>query len=392
MYIIFENKGEIDPLLMTTFGVNVKESDNPIGFFGTGLKYGLAILVRHGCSVLVQAGEKAYSFGKKPITLRGKDFEFVTMNDEPQGFTTELGKKWELWMAYREVYCNTQDEGGKVYESADIPGLTPGVTRVVVGGEKFLQVARDHDRYFLTTEPFIKGERIHIHQGTSTGAYYRTVLVGKMSSRPTLYTYNCVGNIDLTEDRTLRHPFMMSHYIAAAILMCDDRKVIRDAVTASDNYHENEMDFDVSHTPSVAFMEVVGALVRDRIGKVNASAVEKYRKHAPGKITPDPVRLNKIEEAMLRKALLFCKAIGFDIQYEISVVESLGCDVLGMAKDQTVYIAHRAFMVGTKCVAGTLIEEHIHLKHNHADCSRPMQNYLLDRMMSLGELAVGEPL
>ena len=392
MNIVFENSGEIDPLLMTTFGVNVKDNDNPIGFFGTGLKYGLAILMRAGCDVTVQAGERSFTFGKKTVNLRGKDFEFVTMNGEPQGFTTELGKKWDLWMAYREVYCNTTDEGGKVFESQDIPTPMAGVTRVIVGGAEFLTIAKDHDRYFLSSEPFITSERIHIHQGQSSGVYYRTVLVGKLSSRPTMYTYNCVGNLDLTEDRTIKHPFIVSHYVAAAIVGCDDRSVIRSAVTAAEHYHESELDFDIQHTPSMEFMEVVGALMRDNLSKVNRSAVAKYRKHAPGKSNPDPVKLNKVEEAMLRKALHFCKEIGFDIQYEVSVVESLGTDILGMAKDGVVYIAHRAFMIGTKSVAGTLIEEHVHLKHGYEDCTRAMQNYFLDRMVSLGEQVVGEPL
>jgi len=391
MNVIFENKGEIDPLLMTTFGVNVKENDNPIGFFGTGLKYGLAILMRHDCDVTVQAGEKSYRFGKRATELRGKPFEFVTMNGEPLGFTTELGKKWDLWMAYREVYCNTQDEGGRVYE-ADAPVPTAGVTRVIVGGDKFLQIARDHSLYFLTTAPIVTGERVHIHQGDSRGAYYRTVLVGPLSARRTFYTYNVVTSLDLTEDRTLKHPYLASHYITAALLTCDDKEVIRNAVTAPDEFHESELDFDISHQPSAAFMEVVGALVKDRISKVNKSAVDKYNKHAQGRIQPDPVRLNKVEEAMLRKALRFCDQIGFDIKYEISVVESLGTDVYGMASDGCIYIAHRAFMIGTKCVAGTLIEEQIHLKHGHSDCTRSMQNYLIDRMVSLGELAVGEPL
>ena len=37
--IVFENAGEIDPRLFALIGVNVKESENAIGFFGTGLKY-----------------------------------------------------------------------------------------------------------------------------------------------------------------------------------------------------------------------------------------------------------------------------------------------------------------------------------------------------------------
>jgi hypothetical protein len=49
-------------------------------------------------------------------------------------------------------------------------------------------------------------------------------------------------------------------------------------------------------------------------------------------------------------------------------------------------------MVGTKTVAGTLIEEFIHLKHGLADESRDLQNFLLDRLVSLGEEMQGAPL
>ena len=56
--IIFENPGEIDPVAIITFGINVKESDHPIGFFGTGLKYALAILLREGQPITIQSGER----------------------------------------------------------------------------------------------------------------------------------------------------------------------------------------------------------------------------------------------------------------------------------------------------------------------------------------------
>jgi len=42
--IVFENQGEIDLIAFTPFGVNTKETDSPIGFFGTGLKYATAVL------------------------------------------------------------------------------------------------------------------------------------------------------------------------------------------------------------------------------------------------------------------------------------------------------------------------------------------------------------
>lgn len=46
--IIFENSGEIDPQLISLIGVNVKESESAIGYFGTGLKYAIACLARWG--------------------------------------------------------------------------------------------------------------------------------------------------------------------------------------------------------------------------------------------------------------------------------------------------------------------------------------------------------
>ena len=47
MNVIFENHGEIDPLLMTSFGVNVKENENPIGFLERALSTGwLSLLDR----------------------------------------------------------------------------------------------------------------------------------------------------------------------------------------------------------------------------------------------------------------------------------------------------------------------------------------------------------
>ncbi|HEX4610447.1 MAG TPA: hypothetical protein VH092_19815, partial [Urbifossiella sp.] len=41
-YLVFSNPGAIDINLVKLLGVSVKDSDNAIGFFGTGMKYALA--------------------------------------------------------------------------------------------------------------------------------------------------------------------------------------------------------------------------------------------------------------------------------------------------------------------------------------------------------------
>ncbi len=56
-FVIFRNKGVIDPSSITTFGVSSKENPGAIGFFGTGLKYAIAILLREGCDITIHAGK-----------------------------------------------------------------------------------------------------------------------------------------------------------------------------------------------------------------------------------------------------------------------------------------------------------------------------------------------
>ena len=94
--IVFENKGELDIRAIKTFGVNSK--DNPasaIGYFGTGLKYALAILLRAKHVVTIITGGKKYTFGVVTSKIRNYSFDIVTMNGEELGFTTELGKDWD---------------------------------------------------------------------------------------------------------------------------------------------------------------------------------------------------------------------------------------------------------------------------------------------------------
>src|SRR6185437_6468608 len=111
--VVFENRGEIDPIAIRTFGVSVKESENPIGFFGTGLKYALAILLRTKHRITIQSGERVLHVGTREAVVRGERFDLITLDGEPLGFTTQVGKTWAVWMAYRELYCNARDEGGE---------------------------------------------------------------------------------------------------------------------------------------------------------------------------------------------------------------------------------------------------------------------------------------
>ena len=64
----------------TTFGTNVKpNTTTPIGHFGTGLKYAVAIALRLGGSVTLYTGGAEYGFYLEKKEFRGKVFNTVRM-------------------------------------------------------------------------------------------------------------------------------------------------------------------------------------------------------------------------------------------------------------------------------------------------------------------------
>jgi len=398
--IIFQNLGEIDIAAVSTFGVSVKEGDNPIGFFGTGLKYAIAVLLRTGHTVAIHSGLTCVDFGLRKAEVRGQEFEFVTMaidGGKPVdiGFTTQLGKQWEMWMAYREIACNCKDEGGIAQFSNAAPVPTAGTTQIVVQGQDFEAVHADRHKYILEDAPSLSIDTMEVRFRSGYDFYYRGVRVLQFT-RPLLYTYNDNQKLDLTEDRTVKHQFEVTHRIAKAVLKSTDVKFLRMVLTANEDVIEHDLDFHGwSVAPSTEFIQVVGELIADRVTRINSTALKVYADVTKRTIEPDEKVLTPVQRKCLNKALDFLANIGFKIRdtYPIKVCESLGAGTLGMAANETIYLAERAFNLGgTKQVASTLLEEYLHLKHGYKDCTRELQNYLFEYLMSMGEELTGEPL
>lgn len=396
--VVFENPGEIDPLLISTFGVSVKEHDNPIGFFGTGLKYALAILLRTGHEVSIQSGERVHVFGTREQVIRSQPFKLITMDGEPMGFTDAVGKTWELWMAYRELHCNTKDEGGSVFVADDLPPApAPGFTRVVVRGDAFRQEHDNRSNFILMGDPWLKLDSCEVYEGESRGVFYRGILVHRLpKAEVSRYTYNITSHVELTEDRTAKFPILFPMWIAGSILAADDERFLRDVLALDNHYYEHHFDFrDVLGTRKTtpAFLNTVESLVQAKAARTNVSAQLHYRAEKRADLHPATTVLVGVESDILVKAVKFCERLGFMVaEYPIEVTDALGPNILGMAENGRIYVSRRAFMQGTKRVAGTLIEEFIHLRYEHSDESRGMQEFLLDRLVSVGEQMQGEPL
>ena len=399
-HVIFENSGEIDLRAITIFGCSVKESTNPIGFFGTGLKYSLAVFLRLGHEVVVQCGSKQIEATVLAGEVRGKSFNFVHLDGQPCGFTTELGKNWEPWMAYRELYCNAKDEAGcSIFEAAEIPEPVAGKTRLIVCGNDCLRAHRNRREFLLEGSPTeILGD-VEVYPGQSRGLFYKGVRVMEFQ-QPCLQTYNITSPLELTEDRTVKDVYKPGYEIAKAILAHADCEMLRNVLMAERENHEFYFDFYgwSGTAPGADFFKTVAELQQNNLTKVNTTALRLWREKGGGVFSPKRIKPTNVQFAMLEKALDFCEKIGYEVRgsYPIIIAESLGDQGVLAAADREgrqIFLTQMLFnQDGTKGVARALIEEYLHLQFNYADCSREMQNHVFSKMVSLGEEMIGEPL
>ena len=388
--LYFTNPGELDPRLTQLFGVNVKpDSASPIGFFGTGLKYAIAVTLRLNGQITLHSGLSTYTFHTRPTILRGKSFDLVYMHsaegETQMPFTLELGKAWEPWMAYRELWSNAKDEGGTTSTTPTPPSA--GHTVIIVDCPSLEKAHRDRATFLLESTPIASSTEVEIHRSPSKSLFYRGIKVHEFE-KPGCYTYNLLSHTQLTEDRTLQSPWYAKREVLRGVVASGDQTIIGHLLLAGEGLWEWETDWDLwgGSLPPV-FNEVVTRLATNHRSKLPRTILA-HSKALP----PLPYTLTPVETKMLHKAKAFLAKLHYDVQAEIQVVESLGAGVLGSVQGEKILLCKEAFRQGTKRLAGTLLEEHLHVTLRVRDYDAEMQNLLIDTIMSMGEELIGEPL
>lgn len=380
MSIYFANMEAIDLSAIAVMGVSVKTGDNPIGYFGTGLKFSIATLLRTGHQVMLIRDGVTIPFTVENQIIRGESFDVVKMGDQLLGFTTKLGRNWEPWQAYRELVCNCMDEQGTINDFA--PEVDYG-TIFVVTGEAIEQCHRNRHEIFLPTKPFTATPDCEVHNSTGQHAFFRGVRAHKHGS-PALFTYNIKAPVDLTEDRTIKHAFYISYYAEAAVAASDDEDFIETAVLAPSGTFESKFDYGGAGKPSAAFMATCFRLRNN--AHANLHAIRLWEKHADVRLTYEEAFLDSFEEELLDKALVLVSRIGAKLtRADFATVEGLGEGVFGMVRGSKILLARRSFDMGHRFVASTLYEEWLHRDQGLRDETRDMQNLLFEKLFAMVE-------
>lgn len=306
MSIVHVTPGLLDIRGFTILGLHAKpNTTTPIGKFGSGLKYAVATLVRLGCKVQVFIGETEYEFYTKSADFRGVEFQQLMMKKRKGffskwtyvelPFTTQFGRFWEAWQAFRELESNTRDENGQTLEVESFSGVNANnTTSIVVTGAPYEEAYLNRDQVFLP-KALTKREgddQVQVFNEPSKHIYWRGIRVYDLD-KPSIYTYNILADLELTEDRTIKYMFFAHQHIAGYVSRSKDTRLINAVVGAKDGNFESKLDFDYAYnSPSAEFNEVVRKKMH-RGGYVGSAATSYYRKYTP---SPPVTEVKTIQE------------------------------------------------------------------------------------------------
>jgi hypothetical protein len=312
--VIFETPGHIDIRSFTVMGMNSKpNSVSPFGYFGTGLKYAIAVLVRERQQVTLWIGNKKYSFYARDIDFRGKSFSQIRMKREhwytntlgsrlltkyeDLPFTTELGKNWKLWQAFRELESNTRDEGGitrsQHSEFTHIPNNVPSqpITQIVVTGDEFAKEWDERYKNFLDKDNLVlrdETDKIQIYNKPSHHVYYRGIRIHDWpENQESLLTYNIIDHLELSEDRMVKYEYQIHQRMGTYTAQATDVDIIRQIVSAKNPLQEAKIEWDyVYSSPSDEFKKVLQDSGKKRVSSGAWGYYSGYAPKEPPKVDP----------------------------------------------------------------------------------------------------------
>ncbi len=382
MAVYFSNAGLIDLDVIRVMGVSVKSGDNPIGYFGTGLKFALATLLRTGHTIKLRRGDEVYNIASRSVKIRGEDFGRVYLNDEALPFTTALGKNWEVWQAYRELHSNTLDEDGVITDkpmSAD--------TVIEVTGDAIQREFVNRDSIFISGKPIAANEFIEVYDKPSSTVFYRGVRAGNMPEKM-LFSYNILTPMTLTEDRTFDSQYTVEWKLCGLIPRLSNKGLFLQLLSGTDSWDQN-LNFTQCSSPSPEFLEAAAENYANMQSPAAAKRVVDRDQQNRG-IFP-PAKMSDADHKKFLDAFPYLLELGCSLSPEdVEVVESLGPSIMGIfhkAKNQ-IFLAKSTLDWGLETVVATLYEEWLHKEYFYEDKSTELQNFLFQR---LAAISMGRP-
>lgn len=413
-HIKIQNKGEIDIQALTLLGATNKRGDNSkIGYFGSGLKYAMAVLLKYKIPIAIFAGEKEIKITTVRKDFRGEKFDVIKVNGKLTSLTTEMGPDWEAWFAVREIYCNALDEKDSKLGLADKPKGKKGYTTFFIKFAPELDNLFSHwNEYFsekrndLICEDSMKSTRM-FSGNSKKFIIYRKGIRCHISNEKCLYHYD-LDWVDINESRTIKDMWDLEYHLPSKVAMCANAQVIKDIFDNYKDTYEGDMKWHYANRFNEHWLKVIngrklvkldisGFFIED-IAKGNClvlpnNLVSALKDYFGNKVTVlgrsdntddgKDVEPTTQQAEALNDAVAFLKKVSIEIKHPIILHNFENVNTDGQAKDDKIFISPKTIDKGRRYLIATILEEETHLTTGHKDMTRGLQNYLFDRIIGL---------
>lgn len=428
-FIKIESKGLIDPRAFTLVGGSTKRDDSSkIGFFGSGLKYSLAFLLRNNIEFKVFADYREILFSKEKENFRDKTFDVIAVNGKVSDLTTEMGMDWEHWFVLREIYCNAIDEGESdisiVNENHCVPIEDKTVFYILVD-DKFKEIINNWGNYFSEKREDIlyydlDENKIFNPLNNSLIIYRKGIRCFYSDKQKSVFNYD-LSFAKINESRVIISEFDTKWNLRIYLQRIKDKKIIGQLLNTINENWERSFNWEYGSDYSDTWLEVLNGkslvpyesagfwsdIIKESPESyliLPSSMCEGLKQKFTNKIkivgdvegtqTNGEFRiienLTKKQDYLLNESLEFLKNANYEIKNPIKIVEFVTIKTLGRAKDGNILLSVKLFDLGKKEIVATIIEEQEHIITGYPDETREFQNHLFNKIVSLMEDLTGK--
>lgn len=373
----------------TTMGVSVKETEDAIGKFGTGLKYAIAGILRLNGSVTIWIDQEPHEFTAVETMIRDKAFRIVHCNGAPCGFTTELGKHWEPWQLFRELASNTLDEGG--FWRRGTSDADEGRTVIKVSCREVEEADRN-ESVFLGEKPVLVKSTMGatIHEGPSKHYYYKGIRAGSFAEQAPV-TID-VHSGDLSEDRLLDLSRVRSElawsFRTATKWEPSFLLTVVPVSNEGDFWVQNLCRYTLGGVLPTDLMDFVAARPKFIHHPAFKAALDAHlKKGGIGKWTEIEATPDQLELVTAGEAL--CRKVGVDVvpRSKVHFTQDLDDKTLACCCMDTreIWLSTKLVLQGRHEFLSGYLEEALHAMTGFNDCTRNMQNALFSIIVTTHE-------
>ena len=414
IYFVIENDKEIDPRAFTLMGASTKrQDDSKIGFFGSGNKYAVALLMRENTHFKVFSGKKEIKFGKKIVNFEGQRYEIITVNGKETSLTTEMGPNWKDWFAIREFYSNALDEGDVRLDVSDKFEPKVGVTKIYIEKTEVLSdFFSNIGKYILTTNinkiavvetQYGRVSLIKKMDNKSLIFYRKGIRIEEVKSE-CLYWYD-FNEIEINESRTTKNSYEPSERIASFYAITKDEEIIKNFINNYKKKYEESLHWNYADKLSSSwekvlrgrrvYSESIAIVSGDFEGKANSIILpDKLAKKISEEIPTITVVgfsesakyeiLEKVaqEQRLIDFCLIEMKKFGYPYSESVLIAKFYEDDVIGKwdEENKAIVLARKYFPNSVNELLVIMLEEYFHYK-GQVDGRRSFVKFLIKEII-----------